>query len=146
MGIGQQVPYIDMLGLNDRRIATRPVRQARLPWQRVPGHAKGDGAYVLSRHPDILILGPAEGTEAHRPMFLSDLEIAERADLARDYQLRRAYIDVTRDPEHSFHYATGSGVLRFTYYVRRGFTADSLPGTSDGATAPGAAPDPAGRR
>lgn len=59
--------YIDMLGLNDRRIATRPVRQARLPWQRVPGHAKGDGAYVLAppRHPHPRPGGGHRGPPAH---------------------------------------------------------------------------------
>ena len=83
--------FIDMLGLNDYTIAQRNISydygsffkaavdvkkiftvQGRseiihnitenyLPWQLIPGHGKGDGQYVLSRKPDYIIIGPAEG-------------------------------------------------------------------------------------
>jgi hypothetical protein len=47
-------PIIDMLGLADKHIARRilpGVGKGR------PGHEKGDGAYVLSRKPDIILMG-----------------------------------------------------------------------------------------
>src|SRR5262249_20059070 len=48
--------FLDMLGLNDAHIARRPVTDIELAWQRVPGHLKGDGAYVLSRKPDYVVI------------------------------------------------------------------------------------------
>jgi len=32
-----------------------------LPWQLIPGHGKGYGKYVLSRKPEYIIIGLAEG-------------------------------------------------------------------------------------
>lgn len=49
-----QLPSLDMLGLNDRHIA----RQPTLPGTRfMPGHMRGDPAYVVSRAPDLLVFG-----------------------------------------------------------------------------------------
>ena len=45
---------LDMLGLADRHIArTKPADLG----QGVAGHEKGDGAYVLERHPDLILFG-----------------------------------------------------------------------------------------
>ena len=78
--------YIDMLGLNDRHIAKRLVWKTELAWQNVPGHLKGDGDYVLSRCPDFIIAGPAEGADISRPWFLSDLEMSRDPRFAQNYQ------------------------------------------------------------
>ena len=71
--------FIDTLGLNDRHIARRRDVPVRTRGQRLyPGHGKGDGAYVLSLRPDVIVLGPAEGFLGTPPdaWFLSDLELA----------------------------------------------------------------------
>ncbi len=61
---------IDMLGLCDAHIAHAPVESMGT---RKSGHEKADGAYVLSREPDIVLFGAARGRE--RPFFPSDLEL-----------------------------------------------------------------------
>ena len=112
--------YIDMLGLNDATIARRRITSRQLPWQWKPGHAKGDGAYVLSRSPDYIILGPATGTTPNHPWFLSDLEIAQAPEFTFDYE--RVHVSLgqellTRDagwqPPPFWH-------TSLTYYKRRG--------------------------
>lgn len=103
--------YIDMLGLNDAHIAKRRIEQAQLPWQHVPGHLKGDGAYVLDRRPDFIIIGPAEGTVAANPWFLSDLELAIDPRFADEYELSR--VRLNREGRR-----VEQGGLVFTYYRR----------------------------
>ena len=103
--------YIDMLGLNDPTIARRDIAKIDLPWQRIPGHLKGDGDYVLSRRPDFIIIGPAEGVVSARPQFLSDLELNENPRFHREYSASR----VSLDPEG---HALPEGGLIFTYYRR----------------------------
>jgi len=93
----RQLAFIDMLGLNDRQIAHRNNVPIRTHWQRYPGHAKGDGQYVLSRRPDVIILGPAEGMTADAThldregvvWFLSDQELAESDDFQQHYRRQR---------------------------------------------------------
>ena len=114
-----ELRYLDMLGLNDAHIARRPLGPARLPGQRLPGHARGDGAYVLAQRPDYLILGPAAGVPARNPWFLSDLEISEDPAFAREYVPRRAVIDVSDLPGYRDFEPTRSGSLVFTWYERR---------------------------
>ncbi|MBM4310407.1 MAG: hypothetical protein FJ119_05615 [Deltaproteobacteria bacterium] len=130
---------IDMLGLNDYTIARSPVlykidialtelltaegrRQIRgrvfgkySPWQLMPGHGKGDGAYVLSRKPDYIILGPAEG--ARKPWFKADRELLASPDFLKFYTPKEAAIPVSGDYDAYFP-ATKNGVLVFTYYER----------------------------
>jgi len=104
--------FIDMLGLNDRTIAKRHDFPIRTHWQQFPGHSKGDGQYVLSRHPNYIILGPAEGTVAHTAnekkvnivWFLSDQEIAEAPSFVSNYQLKTVPL---------------SNTLIFSYYERK---------------------------
>jgi hypothetical protein len=100
--------YIDMLGLNDSVIARRTNIPVEGPWTHLIGHLKGDGAYVLSRRPDFIILGPAEGTTpelSHIVHFFGDYEIGNSPDFRRDYEVCYAPIPVA------------AGV--FTYYQRR---------------------------
>lgn len=103
--------YIDMLGLNDPVIAKRRVERVELPWQRMPGHLKGDGGYVLSRRPDFIILGPAEGAFASDPWFLSDLELSRDPRFAREYAAFYVCLDKNGRP------AAEGGTL-FIFYQR----------------------------
>lgn len=111
--------YLDMLGLNDARIARRDTRAIRIPGQLLPGHAKGDGAYVLAERPDYIILGPANGATASQPWFLSDLEIAESPAFRRDYERRQARLDVRGAPGWERYPNLRSGEILFTWYQRR---------------------------
>jgi arabinofuranosyltransferase len=111
--------FIDMLGLNDAHIAHRHPIPQRTPWQQVSGHAKGDGAYVLDRQPDYIILGPAQGVDADAPYFLSDIEISEDPRFARHYRREQVTLDVSQRQDHHFYLATRSGTLTFTYFRRR---------------------------
>ena len=88
--------FVDMLGLNDRTVAKRPITELRLPTQSWPGHAKGDGAYVLSRRPDYIIPGPADGLPVDEPWFLGDAELADLAEFRRCYREETA--DIPYDP------------------------------------------------
>jgi len=108
--------YIDMLGLNDAHIARRKITQIRLPAQNLPGHAKGDGAYVLARRPDFIILGVAEGSLSTNPIFLSDLEIAQDPRFAQAYRMRQVVLDVSGLEGYARYNSTRSGTLTFTYY------------------------------
>ena len=114
--------YVDMLGLNDAHIARRDSSKLRIRGQLLPGHAKGDGAYVLRQRPDYIILGPANGAVASQPWFLSDLEIAEAAGFHQDYELARARLDVRDLPGWADRPEARSGQIEFTWYQRRGRT------------------------
>ncbi len=81
--------FIDMLGINDPHIAKRKIDSFRLNNQHVPGHSKGDGAYVLSREPDYIILGPAKGISIRVPWFLSDLEMQSDPRFNQHYRIHR---------------------------------------------------------
>ncbi len=82
--------YIDMLGLNDKTIARRVIPELLVDGQRAVGHAKGDGAYVLSRQPDYIIFGMAWGDE--EPLFLSDLELSQNPDFSKHYVRQEVYV------------------------------------------------------
>jgi hypothetical protein len=110
--------YIDMLGLNDRHIARRQITSPKLPWQWIPGHAKGDGAYVLSRNPDYIIVGPAEGAKIDRPWFLSDLEMGQDLRFESSYEVVEVDVNVKHLTGHERYEPTRSGSLTFTYYKR----------------------------
>ncbi len=95
--------YIDMLGLNDVYIARRRIDSIRVPWQRIPGHYKGDGRYVLSREPDYIIVGPGAGTTIDDPWFLGDHEMRDDPRFNEHYEGVRVRLDN----------------CVFTYYERR---------------------------
>lgn len=109
--------FIDMLGLNDPVIARREVDTISLVGQALPGHAKGDGDYVLSRAPNYIILGPAEGRDVGEPWFLSDLEIAEDPRFADCYIKHRT--EIPYDTQLLHDNVTRPNPLIFTYYQRR---------------------------
>jgi hypothetical protein len=73
------IDFLDTLGLNDPVVASRHVDTIRTKWQTYPGHRKGDGAWVLSREPSVIVLGGAGGFLGHVPTewFLSDRELLE---------------------------------------------------------------------
>jgi hypothetical protein len=100
---------VDLLGLNDRFLATHPpvVRTGGL------GHDLGDGAYAASRRPDLVAFCHAMG--ALEPCFRSGREWGASADWAHYAPL---YI------------ATDAGLA--TYWVRR----DGVLGLQDGTAPP----------
>jgi hypothetical protein len=110
--------YIDMLGLNDAHIARRQVEPVRSRWQRLPGHTKGDGRYVIERDPDIIIAGPAEGTTIDRPWFLSDFEMARLPGFHERYRLRVDRIDLRRLEAPRRLDREQPDFMTFTYYER----------------------------
>lgn len=75
-----ELPTIDMLGLNDEYIAHAGKRDFSLDF----GHQAGDGVYVLSQQPDVILFGG--GVSARPGEMLSDREIAEHPDFALQYQ------------------------------------------------------------
>jgi 4-amino-4-deoxy-L-arabinose transferase-like glycosyltransferase len=107
---------IDMLGITDPRVASRKITRRLLPSQLVPGHEKGDGAYVLSRKPDFIILGGAEG--GTRPRFLGDLELLRSPEFRESYGYRSHRIPVN-DPEARNYPASRNGEILFQFYERR---------------------------
>lgn len=108
--------YIDMLGLNDPVIALRRGIDIRTPFQYLPGHAKGDGTYVLARRPDFIIAGFAHGMRAEDGPFLTDLELSQSPEFRRCYRLEttRVAFDAGRDESRP----EVLNPLRFTYYRR----------------------------
>lgn len=87
-------PIIDMMGLTDRHIGRLVMEQMG---HGASGHEKGDGAYVLSRRPDIILfdkghlfdreVGLDEVLNGARG--ISEFEIARSAELQQLYELRR---------------------------------------------------------
>ncbi|WP_424938848.1 hypothetical protein [Aliiroseovarius sp. S253] len=113
---GQNRTFIDMLGLNDPIIAKRrnvPLLTERQNW---PGHAKGDGAYVLSRAPDRIIVGPAHGVDVSEAWFLSGKELELLPEFARCYQ--RVVEPVYYSEELAKLGDDAPNPLRFLYYTR----------------------------
>jgi hypothetical protein len=110
--------FVDMIGLNDRHIAKRKIASRPMFWQTIPGHEKGDGEYVLSRKPDYIIIGPAEGTAVATPWFLSDFELSRDKEFLRLYEKKEAVIDVRSVPGYRDYGVTRTGALTFTYYQR----------------------------
>ncbi len=83
--------YIDTLGLNDEVIARRKITPDKVVSARpMPGHYKGDGAYVLSRKPDVIILGGGSGVELR---FLTDMELLRSKEFEEQYEPYRFFVD-----------------------------------------------------
>jgi len=87
------IPYysglktIDMLGLTDEYIA----HHAKRVESEYAGHEIGDGQYVLSRKPDIIVLDGPWGDIT--PLFKGDYEIIENAQFKTNYVFRNIPID-----------------------------------------------------
>jgi hypothetical protein len=80
--------FLDTLGLTDRRIARRAAPVGVTAWQAMAGHRKGDGAYVLSRDPDVILLGAATGYLGldAREWFLTDFELLGSDRFRQDFR------------------------------------------------------------
>jgi len=93
------LPAVDMLGLNDAHIAHAGKRDRSLRF----GHQAGDGGYVLSRQPGVIVLGSAGSARPQR--FISDREIWAHPDFQRDYERVDwpgiGHVWVRRPPEQS---------------------------------------------
>ena len=108
--------FIDMPGLNDAVIGRRADVPLRTAWQRRPGHAKGDGAYVLSRAPEIIIVAGADGDLIENAYHVGELELADHDEFYACYEPRVAIISAFASDWHLV--AGGPAQTRFTYYER----------------------------
>ncbi|MCA0997332.1 hypothetical protein [Alloyangia pacifica] len=109
--------FIDMLGLNDRDIALREEVPVLARRQNMPGHGKGDGAYVISRAPDFLILGGSEGIDIAdaEKWFLTGVELRGMAEFERCYTKEQQVLNVPPTTERA---RPGVETVAFTYYRR----------------------------
>ncbi len=79
-----KLPSLDLLGLNDRYLATHPPPDFGRGWI---GHELGDGAYVLRRAPDLLFFCGPLGDE--KGCFRSGVEVVAAPEFRVDYTLVR---------------------------------------------------------
>jgi len=82
------LPTVDMLGLTDPHIARVPADRTYF----YPGHHRYDGAYVLARRPELILLanGPVVSAPQPFPGYLTrryERDVALSADFQRDYSL-----------------------------------------------------------
>ncbi len=97
LGYYSNLPVIDMVGLTDRTVARAPVANLGAGWA---GHEKHDGPYVVSRRPEVILLGnvyvdtrpelPPGRFPPHRvPAILArEEDVASHPDFRREYELR----------------------------------------------------------
>jgi arabinofuranosyltransferase len=76
------LPALDMLGLNDRFLARHP--PSNFGETTYLGHELGDGPYVLSRKPDLLLFCLPQG--ASKPCFRSGRQLAQLDGFREEYQ------------------------------------------------------------
>ena len=76
-----KLPAVDMLGLNDRYLATHP---PELTGKEGLAHELGNGEYVLGRKPDIVVFHLPYGAE--KPMFRSGKEMVKQRAFGTHYQ------------------------------------------------------------
>ncbi|MEZ4329177.1 MAG: hypothetical protein R3B40_28375 [Polyangiales bacterium] len=77
-----ELPALDLLGLNDRYLATHPPPDFGRGFL---GHELGDGDYVWSQTPDLLLFCGPHGSD--RGCFRSGHELRARPDFRAHYQL-----------------------------------------------------------
>lgn len=87
-----ELPAIDMLGLTDENIASRPVFVVSAGWA---GHRRGWGTYVLDRRPDAIVWYNASGS--FDPYYLSDREMAEDPVFRFFYRPRRVALPASAE-------------------------------------------------
>jgi len=120
------IPYysrlraIDSLGLNDAHIAHRKMEKMG---KGIAGHEKGDGEYVLSREPELIMFDSATGSR--KPRRPSDELLWKNDEFHRLYGF------------HSF--AVGQG-RRLNIYLRK--TAEELAAEAEAADAAEPRPEP----
>ena len=86
IGYYTDMEIVDILGLTEEHIA----RRGRIVASQ-PGHMKTDGAYVLEREPDLLLLGNVQIHKGRRsagemPLKIQEEEIVRYPAFARDYE------------------------------------------------------------
>lgn len=102
---------IEMLGLTDATIAHTPTEFGAGR----AGHEKGNGAYVLSRRPDYILLGNV----AVLPMPIDDVEMPRKLVHRSEHEIWAAP-EFHRDYEHVTIKLSDTGVFRyFTFYQRK---------------------------
>jgi hypothetical protein len=101
------LPTIDMLGLTDPVIAHTPIRGSF----RFPGHAKGNGASVLDRHPGVILMGGV--TLGPKLEGALRTELASEDEIAADPRFESEYERV------AFSVAGPTGPSWFEFYRRR---------------------------
>jgi arabinofuranosyltransferase len=112
-----QLKFIDMLGLNDRHIAHRTMDTVTGgALQRLPGHGKGDGAYVLGRRPDFIIAGVAEGQSIRQSPFIGDMQLAQIETFHQCY--KEESVEIPYDDHYAAIGPRKPNPLTFTYYRR----------------------------
>lgn len=103
---------LDMLGLSDTHIAHLPIKAGGGK----AGHEKWDGDYILSRHPDIIILG---GVVYPKPIG----NLTDRAEIEKIIQPRRVDWELWGSPEFMSWYKPASVLLPdgyyFNYFIKR---------------------------
>ncbi|MFT3924635.1 MAG: hypothetical protein QM778_18995 [Myxococcales bacterium] len=77
-----KIPALDMLGLNDRFLAHHPPPTFGTGWV---GHELGNGDYVMSRLPDLIVFGLPKGQE--RAAWRGGKEMQARPDFRSRYSL-----------------------------------------------------------
>jgi arabinofuranosyltransferase len=77
-----KLPALDLMGLNDRYIATHPPASLGTGYI---GHELGDGKYVLSREPDLIVFCGPGGND--RPCFLSGAQMFQDPSFFARYRL-----------------------------------------------------------
>jgi len=81
------LPVVDMLGLTDRHIARVAADRSYV----YPGHQRHDGAYVLARRPELVLLANGPRVAAPGDRFPWYLVRAYERDLSRSDRFRRDY-------------------------------------------------------
>jgi hypothetical protein len=84
VGYFGKLPTLDMLGLTDRHIARTRPEDFGQGWI---GHELGDGQYVLSRDPDLILFCTPRGSAA--PCYRSGIELAALPQFNDRYTLTR---------------------------------------------------------
>lgn len=90
-----RLPTLDMLGLTDRYLATHPPPSFG-DGTGLIGHELGDGGYVLSRRPDIVLFCGTVGSE--HPCFRGGFEMLADVSFRERYHLVR--LESARGPRH----------------------------------------------
>lgn len=130
-----ELPSLDMLGLNDSYLAHHP--PASFGHGGI-GHELGNGAYVLSRRPDLIAFNNAQGSRD--PLFLSGREMILTDEFRKTYSLMRlrgvgiepaiGEIYVRKDGPLGFH-TSGEATLIPGYFFSQG---EAHAGLSDDGT------------
>lgn len=81
------LPVVDMLGLTDRHVARAAPDRSYV----YPGHQRHDGAYVLARRPELVLLANGPRVAAPGDRFPWRLVRSYERDLARSDRFRRDY-------------------------------------------------------